>query len=58
MCNIFRNVYLAGQVEASRVGGWCSVSMGGRTGACTLLFLIRWRHYFMGVSYFPHMSYY
>ena len=41
--------FLVGQVEDSRVGGWCSVKNGGRPGAWTLLVPNQWIHADMAI---------
>ena len=48
--------FLSRQVEASRVGGWCSVRKGGRPGEWILLFLIQWSHATMDFSYWTHVD--
>ena len=48
--------FLDGQVEASRVGGWCRVSKGGRHGACIILFLIQWIHDTVDLLYWTHVD--
>ena len=49
-------MFFVGKVEASSVGGWCSVSKGGRSGALTLLFLMWWSHSDMDFLVCPHVS--
>ena len=38
------------QVEASMVGGWCSVRIKGSLGACIILVLMQWIHVDMDFS--------
>ena len=47
--------FFVGQVEASSVGGWRSVSKGGRYGAFILLFLMWWSHSDTDFLVFPHV---
>ena len=54
---IFVGFVLFGRVETSRVGGWCSMKMGGHPGAWILEFLDTVDSCFMDFSYWPHMSY-
>ena len=51
-----RIVFIVRHVEASRVGGICSVIKGGRPGALIHLFLIRQSHAIMDFSNWPHIN--
>ena len=55
-CNFWRDRFFVGQVEASSVGGWCSVSKVGRPGYWILLLLIRWIYDAIDLSYWPYMD--
>ena len=54
--NVGGTRFLVGQVEASRVGGWCSTRKGGRPGALIILVLMQWSHVYMDLSYCPHLD--
>ena len=55
VCNFLGNFFV-GQVEDSRVGGWCSLVTGGRTSAWIILFLMFWIYVDMDFSDWSHMS--
>ena len=48
--------FLAGQVEAFKVGRWCHVRKGGRPRDQILSVLMRWIHAAMYFSYFHHVD--
>ena len=48
--------FLVGQVEASRVGGWCIVVKGGHPWSCIVLALICCVHADMRFSFWSHVD--
>ena len=48
--------FLVGQVEVSRVGGWCCVRKLGYLGAWILYVLMQWKHADIYLSDCPHVD--
>ena len=57
LCEIFvETIVLVGRVEASWVGGWCSIRKGVHPGSWIPLFLILWIHNAMDFSDWTHID--